>query len=63
MVFPSLQKYEKGKIERNPDVFRAWQVDTPELLSTCCKYDFDYWKVPNFVKDSDDYDEIKTNIK
>jgi len=39
-VFPKLSFAEKDKIERNPNVFKAWQVDTAEIVENCAKNDF-----------------------
>ena len=39
------------KIERNPNVFKLWQKDTPDILEQCFKADFDGWKLPKFCKD------------
>jgi hypothetical protein len=59
IVFPKLILSTKRKIERNPNVFKNWQADTPEILENCARYDFEYWKVPNFIKDPGDIDTIK----
>ncbi len=49
--------------ERNPNIFANWQHDTMEVIETCCKCDFEYWKVQNFIKDASEIDNIKQLVR
>ncbi len=58
-----MTKTSKVLKERNPNVFQNWISETPELLDECSNKDFEYWKVPNFIKDSGDRDVLQQIIR
>lgn len=59
IAFQKLMKTSKILKERNPNVFASWTPETPELIEECANKDFEYWKVPNFVKDPGDRDVLQ----
>lgn len=51
IVVPKLDGKEIGRIERNPNVFLNFFIDTPTILENSFKCDLDCWKLGKFVKD------------
>lgn len=51
IVCQKLSLTEAIKIERNPNVFKNWQLDTDPIIDSCVQGDFEHWKVDKFVKD------------
>ena len=49
MMFPKLDEQEVGRKPRNPNVFKLWQIDTPDVLDQCFRSDFDGWKLAKFA--------------
>jgi hypothetical protein len=48
---PQMSNNEKGRIERNPNVFKLWAHDTENVIEACFASDMEYWKLSKFVKD------------
>lgn len=44
-------------------MFKNWSSETEEMLDNCAKLDFEFWKVPNFVKDKNEIESIKHVIR
>jgi hypothetical protein len=45
IVIPKLDGVDVGKVERNPNVFKNYVLDTPAIYEKCSKYDFEGWKI------------------
>lgn len=54
---------EIGKKLKSPNVFKNWSIETEDILDACAKLDFEFWKVPNFVKDKGEIESIKHVIR
>ncbi len=63
MMFPKLDEQEVGRKPRNPNVFKLWQIDTPDVLDQCFRSDFDGWKLAKFVKDTVEQAKIKELVR
>ena len=45
--------------DKELSVFKPWQADTQLTLEECAAFDFKYWKVPRFVKDVLDIENLQ----
>ena len=52
--FPKIDGKEIGRKDRNPNVFKLWIPDDPQILSDCICCDVEGWKLSKFVKDKAD---------
>ena len=43
---------QRERKERNVNVFKRWVVDDTAIIDACTKLDFQFWKVPNFIKEN-----------
>ena len=44
-------------------MFRNWKEDTNTTTKACLKHDFNYWKVPKFIKDQKELKACEEIIK
>lgn len=44
-------------------MFKDWKPDNQALYDRCLEHDFKCWKVPKFVKDPDELENVKRIIK
>jgi len=45
--------------DKDKSVFKPWLADTPAILRQSLKYDMAYWRVPKFIKDLNDQEDVK----
>ena len=44
-------------------MFAYWYTDTPATLAKCFEYDMKYWKCRRFIKDTEDFENLKKCVK
>ena len=54
IAYPKVTEIILGKKERNPNVFRRYQVDNQNIIRACIASDLEFWKLAHFVKDAGD---------
>ena len=50
--FKNVEDKIKEQKQRNPNVFKHWIQDTPQLVEKCMLNDLEHWRVDKFIKDS-----------
>ena len=66
-VYEFRKRFKKIVIERKfvkeTSVFAYWITDTPASIAKCFEYDMRYWKCKRFIKDKDDFENLKKSVK
>lgn len=66
-IIPFFKKMKNVVKERYWDlsnsVFKDWRKDNESIYEKCLEHDFKFWKVPKFLKDPDELEEVKKIIK
>ena len=62
-MIQNLQLDEKEQVERNPNVFRNWQLETNEIVDQCVMTDCRYMKLDKFIKDPKEIAEVERVIR
>lgn len=44
-------------------VYKDWRKDNEQIYEKCLEHDFKFWKVPKFLKDPDELEEVKKVIQ
>ena len=66
-VYEFRKRFKKILIQRKfvkeSSVFAYWITDTPATIAKCFEYDMKFWKCKKFIKDKDDYNDLKKSVK
>ena len=66
-VYEFRKRFKKVVIQRKfvkeSSVFAYWITDTSASLAKCFEYDMRYWKCKRFIKEKDDFENLKKSVK